>query len=433
MAGKKGPTKAQVFQVYKNIINGRHGRFEPFPARYFVTKPADGVFKVLTPEDEGGEVVRYVPLEEVAAAILKYSDEHFAMQPAYLLTKKDAVAAAQFWLAATPVVPMPKAFSWPGETGLTFTKLPWAPAAGAMPTWDAMLSRMTNREAFMAWVGSLFDEQSYLQQYVWVYGEGNDGKGSINRFLYRIFGPAYCSKQPKERGDKHWSHELLGKRLVVFPDCNDHAFVASGFFKSLTGGDPIAVEAKYEMAYTARFNAKFLILSNERPSLSSENADRRRIIYCELGSVADADITDRDGFEAALWGEGGAFIHACLASYNKAAGAGRAIPARNDEIGGWIETIEADFEEVFEMYFEFDDFNPSRKNDWASPIYLQRVLKREYKYKKQQVEFIRYLERRFGIKKTVTHGADGKQHKVYQGLVRKTLILIEGGGNSGYR
>ena len=179
---------------------------------------------------------------------------------------------------------------------LAFTRLPWHAADDITPTWDLIISRMSNADAFTAWVGSLFDETSYQQQYVWLHGKGNEGKGCINRFLMRVFGPAYCAKQPKERGDKFWTHDLLGKRLVVFPDCNDSAFVASGLFKSMTGGDPIPVEAKGEMAYTTRLAAKYLIISNERPDLSSETADRRRIIYCEM--------TGRDDAEAHLEAEG---------------------------------------------------------------------------------------------------------------------------------
>ena len=153
---------------------------------------------------------------------------------------------------------------------------------------------------------------SYMQQYVWLHGKGNEGKGSLNRFLQRVFGPAYCSKQPNESGDKFWTHELLGKRLVVFPDCNDQKFVTSGLFKSMTGGDPVAVEAKGEMSYTTRLNAKYLVLSNEKPQISSEKADKRRIIYCEI--APREDLIDLN-FEARLWDEGGAFLGKCWSLY----------------------------------------------------------------------------------------------------------------------
>jgi phage/plasmid-associated DNA primase len=148
-----------------------------------------------------------------------------------------------------------------------------------------------------------------------MYGQGKDGKGTLNRFLARVFGGAFCAKTPPAKGDKFWTFGLIGKRLVSFADCDDTKFVASGLFKSLTGGDPMPVEAKKQMAFTYMPVAKYLFFSNRKPEISSERSDQRRIIYCEF---KPADVVDEAGFQERLWEEGGAFLTNCIVKYAEA-------------------------------------------------------------------------------------------------------------------
>lgn len=365
----------------------------------------------------------------VAADILRYCVNNLGADDQFQLTAEESHSCAKFWSYLSPPVKAPKPFAWPGDSGLAFTRLPWLPSHGETPTWNRIFERMSNAEAFMTWIGSLFDETSYQQQYVWLHGKGNEGKGCINRFLMRVFGPAYCAKQPKERGDKFWTHELMGKRLVVFPDCNDQALVASGLFKSMTGGDPIPVEAKGEMAYTTRLNAKYLIISNERPSISSETADKRRIIYCEISPRVGAEMDD-EGFETRLWEEGGAFLGRCLAMYQKTAG--KPIACDSSLIADWVETVEMEFSEVFDFYFEVDTTN-AEKGLWATGETVQRALKLAYKSPKSRHEFLSWMERVKGITRRSVKFPDNKVAKLYIGLCHKNYISVVDGNRSGRR
>lgn len=395
-------------------------KFPAFGNSYCVTQPAPGAVQVLRVVDE---IATIVPIEAVAMDIVKYCKDNLQASPDYQMTKKDAEEAAKTWSYGIEPVPAPKMFSWPGETGLTFTKLPWHPVPGPCPTWDGLMARMSNRVAFQAWIWSLFDENSYLQQYVWIHGKGNDGKGCVNRFLAKIFGPAYCSKQPKERGDKFWTHELLGKRITVFPDCNDSVFVTSGFFKSLTGGDPMGVEAKGKMGYTVRFNSKYLILSNERPDLSSEIADTRRIIYCEIESRKENESRDDSDYEEALWKEGGAFLSQCRDHYFNTGCVRQPIPTDGLAVASLIETNEMQLEEIFHFNFYLDEKN---WQDWIEPIDLQKRLNLNFKSRKMQILFLSFIERRFGVVKTPVRLDKDRVVKRYQYLVGKPIIDVSG-------
>lgn len=418
----KGPRRATIQKAMADLISRRGP--EPFLKRiYHVTEGEPGARQILRQSQEDPSLVEYVRREVVIADLLTFCDQRCFVEE-WLLTEKEARGTVALWLMQTEPVPIPKTFVWPGEKELAFTRLPWLAKEGPCPTWDNLLGRMSNAEAFKQWVGSLFDEKSYLQQYVWLYGKGNDGKGSINRFLSKVFGPAYCSKQPKERGDKNWTHELLGKRVVVFPDCNDQVFITSGVFKSLTGGDPIGVEAKFEMSFCTRLNCKFLVLSNEQPMLSSEKADRRRIIYCELPSVDESG----DEFELKLWEEGGAFLGKCLQAYGQLA-PGTCIPTNTDEVDDLIELNELHFAEVFDFYFKID---LEDKANWLPPIQLQRILNVAFKNHKQahkqQHDFIQYLVRTMGLKKRQRRGEDGTRFRAYEGLIGKPLAGVPFGG-----
>lgn len=415
-------SKVLIYQVLAKVLN-RTLAGEDLGNIYHLAAPADGVFKplvVISPDDP--DIVKYVPETAVAADLIKYCETTLADHDDYQLTAREALACVDYWAMSTPPAKAPKAFAWPDEKGLAFTRLPWHPVADRIaPTWELILQRMSNAEAFKAWIGSLFDEQSYMQQYVWLHGKGNEGKGCINRFLMKVFGPAYCSKQPKERGDKFWTHELLGKRLVVFPDCNDQAFVTSGMFKSLTGGDPIPVEAKGEMSYTTRLNAKYLVFSNEKPCLSSELADRRRIIYCEIGARVTADD---NLFEQRLWEEGGVFLGQCAKAYQKTIGG--VIESDNEAIGDWIETVEMTHAEIFDFYFEKDplDTDSQQRGLWVTPIALQRVLNLAYKSRKSQLDFLSWMEREKGIIKKTVRLTQANTTKLYARLIQKQFLTV---------
>jgi len=273
---------------------------------------------------------------------------------------------------------------------------------------------MTNRDAFEAWVGSLFFEEADSQQYAYLYGDGGDGKGSINRFLEAVFGKAYRSKQPmggKHGYDKFWTYGLIGARLVTFPDCDDPRFVTSGIFKSLTGGDAIAVETKGVMGFTVRLKAKYLIISNETPDLTMGKADTRRIIYCTVGkNEGGIDPT----FEQKLWAQGGYFISRCIEKYLQLCPGHIPVPVSLTEIEECVSETEELFEEVFHKWFELSPAGA------VVPGEMMRILNQEFPKKNgPQQAFRKWLARTHGIRKKTTRIDDSCNQKRYNGIITK--------------
>ncbi len=210
---KSGGVKLKQAEIQANLaeaINaGTKSILPSFPHVIGAISPEKGArVPILIGADQVIEVVR---LEFVRDEIIAYCKDTLRAFPEYLLTHQEASEVAKFWLSTARVLPDSyiKMVRWADEPGFTYRRLPWelgepewTTTNRPAPTWERLLRRMTNAQAFIDWIGSLFFDDSSLQSYVWLHGGGGDGKGSINRFLERVFASAYRSKQPKGKDDK---------------------------------------------------------------------------------------------------------------------------------------------------------------------------------------------------------------------------------------
>ncbi len=399
--------KVDVYRHIADTINGNSSRdLPPFPKRYFTYETSPGVRLVLRESEP--EVVEYVHDDCLIDEILTYSHrELYENYEGFKLDHKNAKECFKVWKSTTSPLKDIKAIKWPYDEGLTFRKLPWIKSYEPTPTFNEMFSRISNARALRAFIGSLFFPESDMQQYIWLWSFGQTGKGSLCRFLYKVFEKAFSSQIPPIGGDRFWTSMIIGKRLVVFPDCNDQKFVTGGLFKSLTGGDPVRFEIKGASAGTVQMNAKYMFLSNERPSISSEKADMRRIIYCEMQPLKGSIDPQ---YDAKLWAEGGAFLSHCIGVYEADTENHGPISANNDEIlGDWVSTVEEEFEVAFEKNFKISD-------DYILPVAFQYRLHEIWPRNKiAQRDFLSWLERTHGIKKKSRREGD-QVIKVYSGL-----------------
>lgn len=416
---KKNPeqkklTMSEVCDLFAEAMN--HGRLSalpaPFPTRFYTYEVADGVRVAVTIDQDN--VATLVHDMAVINTVMTYAKDDLGALPELLLTERKAKEVFAYWRGTTSPVGKIPFTRWKSEPGITWSRLPWDLTPDhdekLIPTWGHLLAKIDStsaRESLMAWIGSLFFEQSYRQQYVWIYGGGGNGKGAIARFLYRIFGAkgsqflSTVDKQPNQ----FWTGRLVGKRLVAIPDCENYHFPSSGLFKTLSGDDPILVEPKGKDAYTTTFNCKFLFTSNQLPALSSEKADMRRPIFVRIEGGPEWG----EGFEERLWAEGGAFLWHCVEKYRQYCPTHGPIPVNHDEseLTDWIGTLEEPFEVLFGEWFELDP------NQSVSPTDMQGVLQEVYGKKRgPQLEFLKWLERTYHIRrKTDPKHKSGKSYK----------------------
>lgn len=415
---KKAPVKIAIAELQLAVTHAmnrdRLALLPAFPTRFYTIKSAEGLAQIVQADETG--VCRASDRELVSQEILRYVTD-VVESPDYKWTERQAVDAARFWHKYTPARTAPAPLLWADQVGLCYHRLPWdsKPTGRPTPLFDEIMSRCSNARALQVWIGSLFDPKADLQQYVWLYGQGGNSKGALMRFLERVLGPAYMGQQPPERNDKFWTYSLRDKRLIVFPDCNNTTFVTTGLFKSLTGGDAIRVEGKGKDATSMRLSVKFLFSSNSRPRLSSERADQRRIIFCELGAVER-----RDGYEDSLWLEGGDFLKGCVELYRQECPASGPIGCVEKEgIEEWTAVVEEEFQVAFDASFVLepvDNTRPDREKAFVKPKEFQTVLRAWFEREPKQHEFREWIERRYGVRKKNVKLSDGSTDWRYLGV-----------------
>lgn len=372
-------------------------RLPDFPERFYAVEVADGVRNLLVEKEN--RVVKYVPKSALTYAIAGYVTRKLASFEGYAFEARHARDCMEQWLSTTIPIPEPKVVAWKDDPELCFSRLPWKQECDLTgektKLFNELFSRISNADALMQWIGSLFISESDIQQYVWLYGKGKDGKGVLSRFLSKVFQHAYRSMQPP-KDDKHWTEGLLGARVVVFPDCDDTTFVQSGFFKTLTGGDPVAINPKGLTRYTTVLHCKYMVLSNDRPSMSSQKSNMRRNIFCEAKPLGD-DFEDDSNYEKKLWEEGGYFLSRCIERYLEANPKHGAIKSDQTELEAVVSTTEEPFEVCFKKYFQLG----TSPEDRVTPEHMQAMLVYEFKgSQKQQTAFRAYIERLYGVRRT---------------------------------
>jgi hypothetical protein len=275
--------------------------------------------------------------------------------------------AVDYWENSAKRIPADsiRPFLWKNsEDSLCWRRLPfnYTPTASEReyPLWIEIIGRIKetgNRAAFTHWIGSIFEEDSYLQQFLWLFGDGLNGKSSVSRVLQRMMGPAATGGLVPARNiqEEKYNLQLVGKRLGVFADCNEPGYTTTDKFKRLTGGEALPARYHHKETFEFKMNAKILFISNVRPELSSLAADTRRPIICTLAPAdveAFAKYQPGTDYENELFKQLGAFASAAHRQYVEAYGKG-AIDVAN-EIEDYGSLREEIYQEIFDKYFIID-------------------------------------------------------------------------------
>lgn len=385
-------------------------------------------------------VVKHLGPRAVADYILQYCLDinHAARMP---MTPPYARQAAEFFLSRAPVIQETHItpVAQKSDKGLCWHRLPWdlPKTPGPSPTFDEMLSRMDHPELVMAWVGSLLDAKADREQYLWIHGEGLDGKSRFANFLHRVMGPAARAENvPTTQERRFWASGLRGKRLVVFGDCDNGKFAGDGFFKRLTGDDPVRIEEKGVNAMDARLVAKFLFHGNVRPKIGTSRADLRRALIVEMRPVQGAVCATRT-YDEKLWDEGAHFLARCIAEYRRVCPDGGKIPLSGEARDRVLELAEMN-EEVWSPAMSLFRLVPVdtgqiiRDRPHITPAGLSERLQDALRWPDHKVQdFKEYLRRKHGIISRPVKLEGGVVERRYIGIVSNREERAPGHGESG--
>lgn len=407
----------KLYRAMKEIIEdgkGKNQKFPTFHKKFHIIEEENGVRNILC-ENQNREV-KYVADQAVTYAILEYTQNYIPDNEAYTWNYQQAKAAADLWKSTTPLKKMPAMIDFKSSKGLCFKRVDFdvEDLPLSCPTWDKLFNSIaTNRDQFLAWIGSLFDEKADTSTYCWLFGQGMNGKGSLIRFLERLFGNTQAALMAPNQGDQFWESNLLGKRLGLFSDINNYVFVTSERFKALTGGNGTQVNPKGKAAFTTKLSTMFLFASNTRPEIDSSKANMRRVLLCEFG-----DMDYVDDFEKRLWDERQAFISKCFLAYQSRYGKKhQPIDADVTCLGDWISEVEEEYEVFFDNNFELvEDLS---KASVPSDIYPVIALK--FPKRAQSRKFRDWLERTYGVRKKTARDENGQLIGKFYGSKQKWL------------
>ena len=397
-----------LFETMANHMRREDGAGTVWPHCFRVYEPESGKrIPVMVRQGEAS----IVSLDAVTATVMAHA-RHQAMQSAggegspasWLFDDDKCIKAARYWLRSVPTIRLIPMLGWlDDETPIAWRQLPWRrDTAGATPTWDRLLAGASNAEAFKLWLASCFVETADLTTYIWMHGQGANGKSRILAFLAAVFGSAYVGTDESAVGGKHWTAALVGKRIAAFPDTNTRKVTTSGKFKSITGGDAVAIEPKFQAIFPLRLPIRFILSSNNAPELSSGSADMRRCIYVEMQPIPEAERLPTAQVDAALWAEGAAFVSHCLELYRARCADDRAVPFDTEGSATLAAEAEVDFGALVDMYLKTG--SPTFRLAGHELVNLMRNAWGKRTDSKTMAEFVDYLIRHFGTKKIKSNG-----------------------------
>lgn len=175
------------------------------------------------------------------------------------------------------------------------------------PEWDDWCEVFTpdEKQVVMAWLYSIIDYKHKGRQCLWFCDEGYTGKSrffdtltiffnSGNNNIVRVIGKGVMDSQFAMGG-------LIGARLIVYPDCKNMSLVRQEKIHNMASNDTVSVEAKFQMPYSAKLNARVIVASNDTPAINTDlNNEITRIIFIKLKKPSDRVLkkfnkTDSDG------------------------------------------------------------------------------------------------------------------------------------------
>jgi hypothetical protein len=223
---------------------------------------------------------------------------------------------------------------------------------------DKMLKRTSAEEgiSLVLWLGSLLDYTFPRSQYLYLHGQGNDGKSTLIAMLTKLLGiQGVAMMRSDDFKDSHSTTVLESARLAIFADENSSSFMSSGRFKMVTGDNTMTINPKGAPRRNILLNCKVMVASNYPPSVQGGKADLRRIIPVQLEPIPDTESSHGAG--VAFIEQGPAIMQYCYAEFKKwqATNPDKMLPTANEAITEVVaNSSQADYDLILDGLFTFE-------------------------------------------------------------------------------
>lgn len=204
-----------------------------------------------------------------------------------VLRDDDAIPQSDPSHGETSAKPRPAALlqhspRWFSPTALDF---PFDPAA-TCPRWDAFIGRNLDYDSEKAdmlqeWFGLCLTVDTSYQRFLFLEGEGSNGKSVVCAALTAVLGIDNVSHVSLEMFGKDFVlTQTLGRLANIAAEVGEIDRMAEGYLKSFTAGDRMTFNRKNKPLIEAQPTARLVLSANNRPRFSdrSEGIWRRMLI-----------------------------------------------------------------------------------------------------------------------------------------------------------
>lgn len=223
--------KEKLMAEMENLKRGRNISEQKYISVQDALKDIlDPIVKVYV-DELGAKAYLIINEENIAKQTTEDWLIQYAARPLYnrgiFIKNKDLREHIRTWSdRAEKLQKIPSSFTL-SEDELTFCRIKLSLEEGQTPTWDSFVSRCgSNGEALMAFLWSLLNKEDKSQQYLLIKGDGEDGKGSLVRWLNKLFNDQLVGLSVSDK----WPALCVGRRVGVFNDINNTAIIIELFF-----------------------------------------------------------------------------------------------------------------------------------------------------------------------------------------------------------
>lgn len=280
-----------------------------------VTVTPDGIVAKISDQDLLRMITSYC--EEVM--------EEWPPEARFVIEEKDSKTIRYLWdsralhmtAVLNPLIDDPfilqdedvKPFLFKSDSGFCWHRMPFDPSDEGKELWEKeVFPRIaTNLTGLLAWCGSLLDMKSDREMSPWIHGAGGSGKSSFADVIRIPLGAAAATSQDKYILSGFGLEPLRGVRMCVIAEAKKD-LICNSTWKTITGDNHIMVNRKGIKMVSMDFHCKFMIISNDFPSIRAGDEYRRRVFDVEIvkpdawkQSMSKADFVEKLSKNAAYF------------------------------------------------------------------------------------------------------------------------------------
>ena len=310
------------------------------------------------------------------------------------------------------IIPAPKMFgnvtSWALFSPTTIVR-------GDFLAWKEVLSRIDHPDLYQAWIWSIFADVN-CRQALWLQGEGSDGKTVTSNAIAEYLGHLSHSINSATLKTQFGLQDIVGKRLILFPDTKNPNLIQSESVHQITGGDRITVAKRFVGQVEVDNNFRVLVTSNILPELSNQTNDQTRAIVIRVVKGPNYGVSSEIPFAERLKKEIPAFLYDCREKFQKS---NYNIDKGRFDLPTEYETLSSPVSDVIERFIS--EFISEESDSFMSVMELNRDFQIYAKLYLQHIENInirelsRSIKQKFQIESKV-HSINGKSIRGYREL-----------------